>query len=96
MFGFSTFGRVYGAIICISGVVNFSQTGLDALTQGVLLGNPIPINGVLAVLTFVIGTILVGFVSVESRRWRPEETETEVERRGLLEEVEEETEEEDY
>ncbi|KUL84178.1 hypothetical protein ZTR_07178 [Talaromyces verruculosus] len=93
VFGFSTFGRVYGAIICISGVINFSQTGLDALTQGTLKGNPIPINGILAVLSFIIGTILVGFVQVESRRWLAEETEAE--RQRLLDEVDEESE-EDY
>jgi hypothetical protein len=57
-----------------------------------LEGNPIPINGVLAVLSFIIGTILVVFVQVESRRWRAEETEAE--RQRLLEEVEEES--EDY
>lgn len=93
VFGFSTFGRVYGAIICISGVINFSQTGLDALTQGALKGNPIPINSILAILSFIIGTILVVFVQVESRRWLAEETE--VERQRLLDEVEEESE-EDY
>lgn len=92
VFGFSTFGRVYGAIICISGVINFSQTGLDALTQGALKGNPIPINGILTVLSFVIGTILVIFVQVESRRWSAEEMEAE--RQRLLDEVEEESEEE--
>ncbi|QGA21471.1 hypothetical protein EYB26_009182 [Talaromyces marneffei] len=92
VFGFSTFGRVYGAIICISGVINFSQTGLDALTQGALKGNPIPINGVLVVLSFIIGTILVVFVQVESRRWLAAESEAEQQR--LLDEVEEDSEEE--
>lgn len=89
---FLPFGRVYGAIICISGVINFSQTGLDALTQGALKGNPIPINGVLVVLSFIIGTILVVFVQVESRRWLAAETEAEQQR--LLDEVEEDSEEE--
>ncbi|KAF7587211.1 hypothetical protein BBP40_007548 [Aspergillus hancockii] len=34
VFGFATFGRVYGTIICFSGIVNFSQYGLDYLTHG--------------------------------------------------------------
>ncbi|EED14233.1 MFS transporter, putative [Talaromyces stipitatus ATCC 10500] len=92
VFGFSTFGRIYGAIICISGIISFAQTGLDALTQGTLKGNPTPINIALAVLTFIIGTILVVFVKVESRRWLAEGAESE--RQGLLEGVEEESEEE--
>ena len=63
------------------------------MTQGALKGNPIPINGILAVLSFIVGTILVVFVQVESRRWLAEATEAE--RQRLLDEVEEESE-EDY
>lgn len=92
VFGFATFGRVYGAIICISGVVNFSQTALDALTQGPLQGNPIPINIALVISSFVVGTALVVFVHLESRRLL--NTEAEAEAQGLLDEVEEQSEEE--
>src|SRR6266536_5308686 len=31
VFGFRTFGTVYGLIICLAGLFNFSQSGLDAL-----------------------------------------------------------------
>jgi hypothetical protein len=70
VFGFATFGRVYGTIICFSGLVNLSQTGIDALTKTTFDGNPVPINAVLAGLTFVVGISLVVYVSVQSVRIR--------------------------
>ncbi|RLL96447.1 hypothetical protein CFD26_103337 [Aspergillus turcosus] len=70
VFGFATFGRVYGAIICVSGLVNFSQYALDALTHGPFNGNPIPINIFLAAAGFVIGTGLVSYVQIEGKRLR--------------------------
>ncbi|KAJ5151431.1 uncharacterized protein N7482_010683 [Penicillium canariense] len=70
VFGFATFGRVYGTIICVSGLVNFSQYGLDTLTHGPFGGNPIPINSALAIAGFLIGVVLVGFVTVAGRRLR--------------------------
>ena len=62
MFGFATFGRVYGMIICISGMTNFSQYGLDALSSKVFHSNPTPINIGLACSGFVIGVMLVVYV----------------------------------
>lgn len=32
VFGFQTFGKVYGLIICLAGVGNFAQAGLDTIT----------------------------------------------------------------
>ncbi|KAJ9231260.1 hypothetical protein DTO166G5_6882 [Paecilomyces variotii] len=83
VFGFATFGRIYGTIICLSGIVNFSQYGLNALTYKTFHGDPIPINIGLVVGGFVIGVILVTFVHVEGYRIR---------RRQLEEEAEEERE----
>jgi hypothetical protein len=68
VFGFATFGRVYGTIICVSGLVNFSQYALDALTHGPFDGNPIPINIFLAAAGFVIGTVLVSYVQIAGKR----------------------------
>ncbi|KAJ5389079.1 Protein FMP42 [Penicillium cataractarum] len=34
VFGFQTFGKVYGLVICLAGVGNFAQAGLDAVTLG--------------------------------------------------------------
>ena len=70
VFGFATFGRVYGTIICFSGLINLSQTGIDALTKTTFGGNPVPVNSVLAGLTFVIGTTLVIYVAVNVYRMR--------------------------
>lgn len=68
VFGFATFGRVYGTIIALSGVINFSQTGIVALTKNAFHGNPIPVNASLAVAGFVIGVAIVVFVAVQGRR----------------------------
>jgi multisubunit Na+/H+ antiporter MnhC subunit len=70
VFGFATFGRVYGTIICVSGLFNLSQTVIDALTKGLWHGNPVPINIILAALAFVVGTALVIYVSVQVYRMR--------------------------
>ena len=70
VFGFATFGRVYGTIICFSGLVNLSQTGIDALTKGTFNGNPVPINAFLAGFTFIIGTALVVYITVQVYRMR--------------------------
>ncbi|KAJ1708709.1 MFS transporter Fmp42 [Aspergillus flavus] len=62
VFGFQTFGKVYGLIICLSGLGNFAQAGLDALTFKVFHRNPIPVNAILTLVTCLVGIGLVGFV----------------------------------
>ncbi|KAJ5652742.1 Major facilitator superfamily domain general substrate transporter [Penicillium longicatenatum] len=88
VFGFATFGRVYGTIICLSGLANFSQYGLDALTHHTFHENPIPINAFLTVSGFVVGVALVGFVTVQGHRLSAQ-AEADEEREPLLEEDEE-------
>ncbi|CAH0052551.1 unnamed protein product [Clonostachys solani] len=68
VFGFATFGRIYGTLICFSGVVNFAQSGLDALTNGPLGGDPTPVNAVSAGLGTMIGIASTAFVAVKSMR----------------------------
>jgi len=68
VFGFATFGRVYGTIICFSGIVNLSQTGIDALTKSTFHGNPVPVNAFLAVAGSVFGFALVAYVTVQTYR----------------------------
>jgi MFS family permease len=68
VFGFATFGRVYGTIICFSGVVNLCQTAIVALTKRKFHGNPIPVNVFLAAVGFVIGVSLVTYVAVQTYR----------------------------
>ncbi|WYZ37212.1 hypothetical protein EsH8_II_000718 [Colletotrichum jinshuiense] len=62
VFGFATFGRIYGTIVCVSGLINFSQSGLDSLTHGPLHGDPTPVNISLGCAGTVIGIILTVFV----------------------------------
>jgi multisubunit Na+/H+ antiporter MnhC subunit len=62
VFGFHTFGKVYGLIICISGLFNFSQSALDALTHKVYNDDPTPANLVLLLVALVIGFGLVAYV----------------------------------
>ncbi|KAJ5548421.1 hypothetical protein N7513_005655 [Penicillium frequentans] len=89
VFGFATFGRVYGTIICLSGLANFSQYGLDALTHLTFHENPIPINAFLTVSGFVVGIGLVGFVTVQGHKLSAHGEGDEEEREPLLEEEEE-------
>ncbi|KAK5694698.1 hypothetical protein LTR97_009288 [Elasticomyces elasticus] len=67
VFGFATFGKIYGTIICLSGLVNLFQPAIDALTYEAFDGNPIPVNVVLAGLGFVFGVILVVYVVIRGR-----------------------------
>ncbi|KAK4168524.1 major facilitator superfamily domain-containing protein [Cladorrhinum sp. PSN259] len=67
VFGFRTFGTVYGTIICLSGVFNFSQSGLDFLFHKTFKGDPMPVNVLLLSMGIVIGVALVGFVWVKVR-----------------------------
>ncbi|KAI9925776.1 hypothetical protein MW887_005582 [Aspergillus wentii] len=62
VFGFQTFGKVYGLIICLAGMGNFAQAGLDALTFKSFHRSPIPVNVILTGATFLIGSTLVTFV----------------------------------
>ncbi|OHE99995.1 major facilitator superfamily transporter [Colletotrichum orchidophilum] len=73
VFGFATFGRIYGTIVCISGLVNFAQSGLDALTHGPLHGDPTPVNITLGASGTVIGAILTAFVAIRGRAFVTEE-----------------------
>jgi hypothetical protein len=83
VFGFSTFGTVYGAIICISGLCTFAQSALQAITHDVFKNDPSPVNLVLASLGLLVGISLVAFVAIGGRKVRAELAE-EDERRSLL------------
>jgi hypothetical protein len=53
--------------MCLSGIGNFVQPGLDALTHGLLSGNPVPVNIFLAIIGTLLGAAITGFVAVETR-----------------------------
>ncbi|KAJ4297173.1 hypothetical protein N0V88_004091 [Collariella sp. IMI 366227] len=82
VFGFETFGTVYGAIICLAGVLNFSQSGLDYMFEKTFEGNPVPVNALLLGLGLAIGIVLVVFVSWKAKRVKREVLE--VEARGAF------------
>lgn len=68
VFGFQTFGKVYGLIICFAGILNFSQSLLDTMTHKVFHRDPLPVNLLLLGVALVVGGALVGFV------WRKSQT----------------------
>lgn len=80
VFGFKTFGTVYGTIICLSGLLNFSQSGLDYLLHQTFRGNPIPVNAMLLGLGLVSGVALVGYVGFRVRGLKRKMLELEAER----------------
>ncbi|KAI6867914.1 MFS general substrate transporter [Hortaea werneckii] len=79
VFGFATFGKVYGLIICLAGLFNFAQAGLDALTHGVFANDPVPVNLILLVAAAVVGLALVGYVWRKSYTMQREKLEEEAE-----------------
>lgn len=79
VFGFQTFGKVYGLIICLAGLFNFLQSPLDALTHKGFHNNPLPANLILMGLAVVVGAALVSFVWLRSRSMKRELLEEEAE-----------------
>lgn len=79
VFGFRTFGTVYGTIICLSGLFNFSQSGLDYLFHETFHGNPVPVNVGLLSLGLMIGIALVAFVTAKAKMMRRKVLEQEAE-----------------
>ncbi|GAB7357571.1 hypothetical protein MBLNU459_g0082t1 [Dothideomycetes sp. NU459] len=79
VFGFATFGKVYGLIICLAGLFNFSAQGLDALTHRAFANDPVPVNVLLMSVAFAIGVVLVGYVWHKARNMEREKLEEEAE-----------------
>lgn len=79
VFGFRTFGTVYGTIICCAGLFNFAQSGLDYLFHVVFNGNPIPVNFMLLTLSLTVGICMITYVAVQSRGLRRKMLEQEAE-----------------
>ena len=70
IFGFATFGTVYGAVICISGLSLFSQPALQALVHDTFYEDPGPVNLYLAGAGLLIGIVLVMYVDAKGREIR--------------------------
>lgn len=82
VFGFATFGTVYGVIVCLSGAAIFCQSGLQALVHNVYEEDPGPINLWFAGISLIVGVALVMYVDVKGRKVRVEQAD-EDERRSL-------------
>lgn len=89
VFGHATFGRVYGTIICFSGLVNLVQPAIDAMSHDVFHNNPTPVNIFLAGLATVIGVVLVLYVAVQGRRVMKEHAVEDAENQSILESIRE-------
>jgi MFS family permease len=85
VFGFHTFGKVYGLIICLAGLLNFVQSALDALRYKQFKGDPVPVNIILLVAVLLVGSLLVIFVYRKSRELRRAALGAEHEERTALE-----------
>ncbi|KAK5224149.1 hypothetical protein LTR99_003897 [Exophiala xenobiotica] len=72
VFGYATFGTVYGAIICLSGLFTFTQSGLQALLHNEFDDDPEPINLGLATAGLVLGVALVMYVDIKGRAMQRE------------------------
>jgi hypothetical protein len=79
VFGFATFGKVYGLIICLAGLFNFTQSALDAATHRKFHGDPVPVNIVLLSAALLVGIALVGYVFKKSHKIQRETIEEEAE-----------------
>lgn len=75
VFGFVTFGKVYGLIICVAGVFNLLESPLDEARYMRFDGDPAPINAVLLVVAFLAGTGLLVYVYVGAKRLKREKIE---------------------
>ncbi len=65
VFGFDTFGSVYGIIICFAGLLNFIQTTMDWATHYVFNNNPTPINIITTTLTAIVGSGLILYIKTQ-------------------------------
>lgn len=81
VFGFETFGIVYGTIMLVSGVINFGQSYLDKLTHTVFNMNPGPINYILVGTTFIVASATVLYVKKEADHFGKENVKRVVESR---------------
>ncbi|CCD27287.1 Fmp42p NDAI_0K00960 [Naumovozyma dairenensis CBS 421] len=68
VFGFETFGTVYGLLICISGICNMGQSLLDQLTHTKFDMNPTPVNlGLLLITIFSSGALLI-YINIQLKK----------------------------
>jgi len=79
VFGYRTFGTVYGTVNSIAGLFNLLQYPLDSLTKRQFHSNPFPVNLILLICCLVVGLSLASYVFVQSRRIARDNLEEEAE-----------------
>ena len=79
VFGFATFGKVYGLTVCLAGLFNFLQSPLDAATHTAFKNDPVPVNVLLLSVAVVVGVALISYVGWKSRNMAREKLEDEAE-----------------
>ncbi|KOG97551.1 Fmp42p DI49_4305 [Saccharomyces eubayanus] len=65
VFGFDTFGTVYGLLSCVCGIFNMGQNLLDKWTHTTFNMNPFPINLVLVIFTIVFSLTITFFIRAQ-------------------------------
>lgn len=70
VFGFDTFGTVYGAVICVSGLFNFFQSALDSTTHELFNMNPRPVNLTLTIISIIIGVTTICYVQLQAKYYK--------------------------
>ncbi|CAM9019615.1 unnamed protein product [Wickerhamomyces anomalus] len=79
VFGFTTFGTVYGLMMCISGLINYFQTFLDYITHHYEGNNPIPVNLGLIACTLIFGSSLIFYILTQQKNIERKKLEQEAE-----------------
>lgn len=67
VFGFETFGTVYGLMMFTSGLINYFAVYLDRLTKAMFQGNPGPVNWGLIVATCCSGAALLVYIEAQRK-----------------------------
>lgn len=67
VFGFDSFGSVYGTLICLSGFRNILQLWMNHVIHGYFTGDPVSVSATLTGATMVCAGLLVGFVRSQKR-----------------------------
>ncbi|KAJ6784526.1 hypothetical protein PWT90_06062 [Aphanocladium album] len=68
IFGFATFGRVYGTVICVSGVFNLVQPALENWLNVQLQENPLVLNIAFGIVGTLLAATFTGYVRWQSHK----------------------------
>ncbi|XBW35786.1 hypothetical protein QEN19_001358 [Hanseniaspora menglaensis] len=71
VFGFETFGTVYGLLMTLAGLCNLTQNRLDYWTHYIFNKNPTPINCFLTLATLISGISLLAYIDIKLKKHRP-------------------------